>query len=510
MNWSCSYSHDVWPALITLVLVGYLGAYSWRRRHIPAAKLFTLACVLGMFWILGVILELLSDEFSAKIFWVKFQAVWQLPIAAVISCFILEFARLGRFLNRRVYALLFVIPMLSVLAIITNDFHHLVWTGFQMNQYVVQTHGRLTWFFTSYIFLLGLINMVVLIRLAIISPGHRLSVTIILLGQVIARVGYTIDKFYNNLLGPGESLLLVGGVAAVSYALAFLRFNAIDPVAAARAAVLDQMSDGLIVLDLQGCIVDVNPRTVEILGSFSARLENRPLAEVMPVDAGILQQIADTDTGQTDISLGEGDLIRQYILSWSRLQGRQSELIGKLLLLNDVTKQKQVQTEIIKQQRVVAALKEREHLAHELHDGIGQIVGYISMQAETALKLIHDGNREKVVAILGRIVEVTKDAHADLRHSILSLRSASNPKRSFIANLKQYVNSFSENYGIRAELSLSGQIDGKLFDPDSELELLRVIQEALTNSRKHSGAQSLTVTMELNRHRALITILKVG
>ncbi|MGM0426624.1 MAG: histidine kinase N-terminal 7TM domain-containing protein, partial [Thermodesulfobacteriota bacterium] len=211
MTASYSYSADLWPAFITLALVIFLGSYTWRRRNIPAAKPFIIACLLGGFWTLGVILELSAVEFSTKVFWVKFKAIWQLPLGTTMSCFILQFAGLGRWLNRRNYILLFLVPLLSVLLMVTNDFHHLIWTGFRMNGQVIASPGKLYWAFHSYIYFLGLFNFAVLVWLAIYSPGHRLPVAIILSGQIIARVGYTLDKVEGGLIGPGESVFLIIG-----------------------------------------------------------------------------------------------------------------------------------------------------------------------------------------------------------------------------------------------------------------------------------------------------------
>jgi len=80
-------------------------------------------------------------------------------------------------------------------------------------------------------------------------------------------------------------VLLVVGVVSVAYALAFLRFHAIDPIAAARKAVLKQMNEGLFALDLQGRIVDLNPMAAAILGIPENNLRGKPLTEVMPTSA---------------------------------------------------------------------------------------------------------------------------------------------------------------------------------------------------------------------------------
>jgi len=508
MSWPYSYTSDIWPALITLALAIYLGSYTWRRRNIPAARPFIIGCFLGGIWTLGVILELLAVDFPTKVFWEKFQAIWQLPLAAVMTCFVFQFAGLGWWLTRRKYMLLFLFPLASVLLMVTNDFHHLVWTGFQMNRHVVASPGRLFWVLNSYVYLLGPINIVVLVRLAISSPGHRLPVAIIISGQIFARVGYTLYKL--QVIGPGESILLVIGVVAVAYALAFIRFHVIDPVAAARKAVRQQMGEGLFVLDSQGRIVDANPMAASILGTSENSLRHRHLAEVMPIDADLLEQSENKNIGETEIILGREDSARQYNLNLTRMIGRHGEVIGQLLLLHDVTEQKRAQTQILKQQSVVATLKERERLARELHDGIGQILGYVSMQVQTALKWMRDGNKEKAESLLGRIVEVSKDAHADVREAILSLRTGSDQNWSLMPALKKYIDRFQANYGIRTELSISDGIGDNTFDPAAEVQLFRVIQEAMTNCRKHSDARFLKVGVAVDESKANITISDDG
>jgi PAS domain S-box-containing protein len=510
MTWPYSYSSDIWPALITLALVIYLGSYSWSRRYIPAAKSFIIACFLGGLWTLGAILELSAVTFSTKVFWVKFQAIWHLPVAAVITCFVLQYAGLGRWLTHRNCVLLFLFPLLCMLLMVTNGSHHLIWAGFRMNGYVTVFSGRLFWVFIIYGILLGIFNLAVMFWLAIFSPGHRRPVAIMVAGQIIAHVGYTIDKLGTDLFGPGEAVFIVVGVVCSGYALAFLGFHAIDPVAAARKAALRQMHEGLFVLDLQGRISEANPMAAKMLGIPEDRLRNKPFKDLMPVDVDDSGHLENQETVQTDITLEKDNSALQFRLNLTELRGRDGEVIGKLILMHDVTEQKRAQTQILKQQSVVATLQERERLARELHDGIAQTLGYVGIQAQTAVKWIKDGNNDKAESLLGRLVEVAKDAHADVRQSILNLRSTSGRQGSFIPVLKKYIDKFQTNYGIRTELSLSDETEENTFDPIVEVQLLRVIQEALTNSHKHSGARNLRVSVELDGNKACITITDDG
>jgi PAS domain S-box-containing protein len=510
MRWSYAYSPDIWPALITLALLIYLGVYSWRRRNIPAAKPFTIACVLGGLWTLGVNLELSALNVAAQIYWMKFQAIWHLPAAAAITCFVLRYAGLGRWLTRRNYVLLFLFPLVCLLLMVTNDSHYLIWSGFEVNGHITSSPGRLFWAFISYGILLGLFNLSVLVWLAISSPMHRWPVAIMLMGQMIGRLGYIVDKLDPGLIGPGESVLLIVGVVSGAYAVAFLRFHTIDPVTTARRAVLQQMNQGLFVIDVEGRILDVNPMATTILGIPVNRLRGKPIAEVMPVDGGLITQLETQETGPAAITLRNGNSARHYNLNLTKLRGRHDEVIGRLLLLHDVTEQKKAQTKILEQQRVVATLQERNRLARELHDGIGQVLGYVSMQVQTVLKWMRDDNKKKAEALLGRVMEVAKDAHADVRESILNLRIGSDTGWSLIPALKKHIDRFQANYGIQTELSISDGIGEITFDPAAEVQLLRVIQEAMTNCRKHSGAHLLKVGVAMDGSRATITISDDG
>jgi PAS domain S-box-containing protein len=494
-----SYNSDIWPALITLALLTYLGTYSWQRRNMPAAKPFTIACVFGGLWALGVILELSALNLSTQIYWAKFQAVWQLPSAATITCFVLQYAGLGRWLTRRNYVLLFLFPLLSALLMITNDFHHLIWSGFRGNGHLTAFPGGLFWAFIVFGLLIGFFNLSVLVWLAISSPKHRWPVAIMLVGQIIGRFGYTVDKLDTGLIGPGESALLSIGGVGLAYAVAFFRFHAIDPVGAARVAALRQMHEGFLVLNLEGRIIDTNPMTAAMLGISEKNLTGRRFTDIAAINVENAANLETNETSQPEITLGEGSFFRQYRLNVTALRGRCDEPIGHLILMHDVTEQKRAQVRIVEQQRALAALQERERLAGELHDGIAQTLGYVIMQTQSALKWLQDGNNEKARPLLERLVQATREVHAGVRKSILVLKTDKDQEASFIQALKGHVDRFEANYGIRTELLLSDGINETTFDPGTGIHLISAIQEGLTNAGKHSRASNLQISSKFNK-----------
>ncbi len=509
MNWSYAYDPDLWPVLISGALIAFLGWYSWHRRSIPGALPFAFGSLFGALWDLGAVFEIAAVDFSTKIFWAKFQAVWQLPAATALACFILVYTGLGRYLTRRNLVLLLIPPLLVLFLILTDDYHHLFWTQFQMNGHLLKFPGVANGFFVGYAYLLALSNIVLLFWLAVRSPQHRWPVAIMLFGQISGRGLFLLNYIYPGLLGPGESSFVVLGLLSSMYALALFRFHVFDPVPLARSTVIEQMKDGMLVLDLDGKIVDLNPAATKIIGGLPSGLRGRPAAEVLRLDADL--SVSDkTGTLPSEISLENGEGARYYSPSLTPLKDRRGEVLGQLLLLYDITGPKLAQSQLLEQQRVVATMQERERLARELHDSVGQVLGFVSIQAQTIRKWVREGDNGEAEPLLIQLAEVAKDAHADVRESILSLKAGSSREWFFLPTLKKYLDNFQANYDIHTELIITEGITEKNFEPGAGVQLLRVVQEALTNARKHGGARNVKVSIERAGSRARITITDDG
>ncbi len=510
MSWSYAYDPHIWPALITAILTAILGWYGWQRRNFSGAKPFAILCLFAFLWAVGCVFEISAIDFSAKIFWIKFQAIWQLPEATTWPWFVLIYAGLGRWLTRRNLWLMFIPSILSFLMIVTNDYHHLLWTGFQMGVHVIQVFGIANWILTGYAFILALVTIIVLLWLAIRSPHLRWPAIIMLLGMVIAFGIYWLVNIEAGLLDPGERILFTMGILALSFSVALFRFRALDPVPLAYSAIIKQMQAGVLVFDLQKKVVDLNPAAEQILRRPLQSLWGRPAAEILPAELSIPTWLEKPEMAPSEIKLGNGSASHYYNLKLTPLKDQRNRTLGYLLFLYDISEQKQAQAKILEQQKVVATLKERERLAREFHDGIGQTLGYASMQTQIVRKLVKEGNLNMVGSILDRLVEVTQDAHADIRESILNLKAGSAQEWFLFPTLKQYLSRFQEFYGIRTELSIPDGLGEDIFEPVARIQLLRVVQEALTNARKHSSSHSVKIVFKQENHRALITIADDG
>ncbi len=150
------------------------------------------------------------------------------------------------------------------------------------------------------------------------------------------------------------------------------------------------------------------------------------------------------------------------------------------------------EAQVIQQQRDLAAAEEREQMGRDLHDGFGQVIGFVNVQAQAAQTLLEKNQIKAAQENLGRIVQVAQDAHIDLRHYILGLRDSTKPQRSFYGVLQESLRAFSQAWNIKTVFS-PAQNTLPILPETVEDQLLHIIQEALVNIRKHAEARRVEV-----------------
>jgi signal transduction histidine kinase len=504
-----AYAPQIWPDLLTAALLATLVAFSWRRRTVPGARPFAAACLFALIWVAGAAAESMTLDPAAKVAWFKFQALWQLPAITAVTCFVLEYANPGRWLTRRILILLSIPPLLSSALVLSNDLHHWTWLGFSVGASVVPLQGPVFWILFAYSLGLMLVNLTALVWLFVRSPRHRLPVALMLVGHITARSLHTLEAVRGQALLGWDPFLFIIAIPFGIYAIALFGFRIFDPVPAAGRAAIEQMREGMVVFDTGWRALSLNPAAAGILGVPAARARGKTWAELLPScpDAGqclgagripIEVNLRDDEAAGTDA--------RRYTLMLTPLMDHRALTMGHLLLLHDVTEQGRAQAQILEQQRTLATLQERERVARELHDSTGQVLGYVGLQAQAIAKWVRKGDLARAEAQLARLASAAQDAHADLRDSILSLRSGAPESWSFLAALEQHLAAYQENYGIRAELILPRDLAEDNFPAGVGVQLLRVIQEALTNARKHSGARSVRVALAREDGGALIVV----
>jgi signal transduction histidine kinase len=190
--------------------------------------------------------------------------------------------------------------------------------------------------------------------------------------------------------------------------------------------------------------------------------------------------------------------------------GRNGELIGQILLLHDVTEQKRAQTRILEQQSVVVMLRERECLARELHDGIGQMLASAQFQVKVAFEFLAKQNEASLVSCLQKLDEVIQEAKESVRTYLTGVKTHIAQENNLLSRISRYIHHYSNDYGIHTELFVPPEFKQMQLSPAIETQLQPIIQEALTNVRKHSGSGSVRVIFTFGDGEFLIKVIDDG
>lgn len=153
-----------------------------------------------------------------------------------------------------------------------------------------------------------------------------------------------------------------------------------------------------------------------------------------------------------------------------------------------------------------AVLQERDRIAREIHDGLAQVLGYVNTKTLAVRKLLSSGKHTEAEAQLAQLEEAAREMYAGVRQAILDLRISASPKRRFMPTLKEYLYKFSQQSGIKTELVVSDQEVYLRFAPAAEIQLIRIVQEALTNVRKHARASRAWVRFTVSDGNIQMTI----
>jgi len=157
------------------------------------------------------------------------------------------------------------------------------------------------------------------------------------------------------------------------------------------------------------------------------------------------------------------------------------------------------------QLRYLASLEERDRLAREMHDHLAQSLGYLNVRAAMTDDLLSAGKYEQALENLHELKRAAKIVYKDVREEIFNLRTAVIHPKSFFTTLQDYLAEYRTYYGVNVELMVEAT---QLFDfePETGSQLLRIIQEALGNVRKHSGASYVRVHFHMEGDTVLACI----
>jgi PAS domain S-box-containing protein len=430
---------------VSLLLAGVLLFYVSTRSERPVQRRVLLGLLVGLaLWSGGAVLGLSAQNATqAKLsLGVGFLGVMLVPplwlvLAASQARLSVASERL-----RTLLAVICVPSALAFLALLTNSWHRLVLTsdvtfGSPPGE-VIQAAGPVFWAFTAWSQLCGFGGAVLLLASARqMGQSQRVSALVLSAAALLPLVANVL--FVAQLLPtPHDPTPLALAISLALVSAAIFRFGLLDgTLPLARRDVLEDLADGLLIADTEGCVLDMNPAAARILGRSDLR--GRSLSEALHVvdwDAGPMRLETNLTTAQ-DGAPPVATVLRTRDDRWIELRsavvrGSDDEPAGQYVVLHDRTSEQRYQRFVHQSQKLETVGGMVAGIAHEVNNPLA----YVRSNLHALLGIAHlvderldsfsPGDRPQL-AEMRDIIDETLDGVERIARIVDGLRRFSRP-----------------------------------------------------------------------------------
>jgi PAS domain S-box-containing protein len=341
------------PVSFFLLLSGVVSlsvaAFGWTRRKAPGGFFFFLLMLVIAWWAILAALEIMLRPLPLRVLAGKLCYLSIASISVLWLSFALAHGRRLKKIPPRVYALMWLVPVIVFVLALTNERHGLIWTSIRLTStapgaLIVYSHGPAVWVNFIYTYIFMLIGTIVLISDALrFQSFYRRQAACLIAGALFPWVG---NAVYMLRLGPPgldftPIAFTMGGLFA---AYGLFRYKLLDIVPVAHGAIIETMGDSIIVLDAESRIVEINPAARRLIGAPPDIVGRRMIDLLTPwPDFAVLASALLDSIGERLIQCPE--IQRWLDVRISPLPGPAGKVSGRLIVLRDVTALKAAEEE---------------------------------------------------------------------------------------------------------------------------------------------------------------------
>ncbi|MBN2149676.1 MAG: PAS domain-containing protein [Anaerolineales bacterium] len=485
--------------LLSVVLNSILAVLSFSRSQVPGAQPFAGLMLAGAWWSATNALEAFAWDISVEIWISKIAYFGKEGVPVFFFLFALEYTRLVRPLSKWVLRGLWAIPLLTWIMVLTNDLHGLFWSsiypmpGAGAGVYVYE-HGIWFWLTLTYNYLLILGGTLLLIFFAARVVRLYRRQTVALVAGVL--VTWLANGVYLLGFTPTSMDLtpIASALTGLIFAWGILRLRLFDLVPAARSTLIEELDDGVLVLDIEDRVVDLNPAACRFLHAKNDVIGQHAESVFSPW-RDLLAACKAQERTEMEI-LYSGDMERYLNVRMAALRNKGGQLNGRLLVLHDISAQKRLE-------------KLRNDLVHTIVHDLRNPLTNVLVALDTMDRM--EGNDRAMV------LNVARSSAGKMLEMVNSILDVTRLERGQLeldngpVNLKSLANGVLQDQAplaTRKEIQLSLEAPDDLPPAWGDATLLRrVLQNLVGNALVHTPPQG-TVHVSISENaaeRSLVT-----
>ena len=352
MQWQLSPS-VICEAVTALGILIIAICFPWRDISRRARIIGSILLIIAALWILTHALEIGIPVAADKASLMGLQLIWGLLALTLWLMYIIQYTVTEKWQTRRIYILFVIMPFLAILALVTNNIYGLMWTdlGLNMNNPYLPlepVYGLAYWIFMAYMGALIVFGSYLVFRKVVRQHNFRswepwiliLVVVLPILTAFLEVTGVTLSANLTIGLTP-----FISGIGAIALVLTLPRFHLQKVIPIARDTVFEQIGDGVVVLNMQNRVVDLNPAAEHLAGYTNSQALGLPVEQIwtnwpsrLESASAVFEELVLTYAGEQ----------RTFGLHTHTIIDKNNRPLNKVVLLTDITESKWAQDKVEK------------------------------------------------------------------------------------------------------------------------------------------------------------------
>jgi diguanylate cyclase (GGDEF)-like protein len=387
------------PSTVAVLVCLGVASFAYRRRRIPGAVAMAWTAALAGWWALFQVVGVGLTELDAKVWAAKLQYLGIAPVAVAWLWFGLRFSDREGPRARFVLAALLVPAAATIVLAFTNEWHRLLWADWQLFDGPAFIGLRLEygpWFrpFQLYSYALTAAGTAVLVWHLAQSRVHRGRIAGVIAAPAVV-VG--LNLLYQSPFSPPQWVDLTPSGFALGAAIlsgTLLRGRLFDMPPVARARILDQLTDGVLVADTRGLILDLNPSAERLLG-LSVGWPLPPAIAALLRPAPRTGEMGEGPQMTTFEIEGEPRELEVRTMPWLR-PGTHDRFV---LVLRDTTERDRMETELRRVNEELSRMNERlQRLART--DGLTGLANRTHLMEAMTIEVLRARRHRRALGLL--------------------------------------------------------------------------------------------------------------
>lgn len=324
--------------LVVAVMVWYMGRDTAGARPL-------VVFLLGLsWWDITYAIFWVGIPGPTPYFWLDIILVGAFIVPTAFLIFSLSYANLQRWLSRQVILVLMIEPVATFTLLWTDPRHDLFFGGKRaLNTVRIMDAGPVFWANIYYSYLLILVAVLIIVMATFRSVGiYQKQALTILAAVIVPWIVHLSFLSTGGILPDADITPFIFSVTALAIAFAIVNYRLLDITPIAHSMLIENMIEGVIVLDTNDRVVNINPNAQKAIQQPATVLIGKPASNVFSRWSGLVTVLQGVRQARVEVPLGDAHLD----LRISPLHDRRNRFVGRLIVWRDVTEFKKTQSEL--------------------------------------------------------------------------------------------------------------------------------------------------------------------